>query len=1114
MDPPPSTTTAHPARITLLGTFRLIDRAQPISIAQPRLHTLLAFLALHPHTPQPRQRLAFLFWPDSTEAQAHTNLRQLLHLLRSAWPAANQYLRIDAKSVAWQAAGGFHSDVAEFEQTLAHATTARQAGRPTEARTILEAAVALYGGDLLPGCYDDWLLNERERLRRRWIDALEQLSVLCETARDYPAAIRHAQHLLRADPLHEAAYRHLMQLYLRNGDRAHALRTYHTCVTHLQQELGAPPSPETQAEYQRLLHQHAAPAQPPASALVSRAGLSLVGRDREWETLQHAWQHTLDHGVHFVCIVGEAGLGKTRLAEELLDWTRRQGIGHVYGRAYAAEGSLAYASVAEWLRADLFQAVWPHLPDLWLSEVARVRPELLIARPELPRPQPLTEAWQRQHYFEALARTILAAGQPLLLVLDDLQWCDPETLAWLHFLLRFDATAHLLVVGALRPEEVDERHPLTPLLGALRGGDRFTEIELMPLTASASATLAAQTAGRDLDATTLDDLYQISEGNPLFLVEMVRGQETARLRQARAAQEDPTPAVSAPNLPALPPKAQAIIARRLGQLSPAARELASVAAVIGRSFTVPVLAQASELGEEDLVPALDELWQRRLIREQGADEYDFSHDRIRDMAYATIRPARRRLLHRRAAAALESVYAGVLEPVLGELAAHYAEGGLVEPAVRWYREAAAAAKRLYAHAEAVSFLKRALQVVENSHDHARLAEMKIDLLHSLGYAHIVTDGWGSAPMGEAWEQALALARQSGTPFQLCRSLHVYSAFLKNHGKWRLYAQYDKEALRVAEEYGITDPYLLASIFGGLKTHAYHTGRFAQALDLYDTKNRLLIGAAVEPSFEWFGDTETIPSAREAMALWHLGYADQARAICRAELDYAANNTPITDSSEFVSDFAVYSFLLMIYVCLRDLVQVRILADKLFELSTQARYEHYLCDARRHIGYCLAHQGKTSEGLALVREGVEAMLNYGFQMFGPYDRALLAETLALAGEARQALEVVEEALASAAANDNVYWDAHLLRLKADALDALHAPAGDVEHWYLAALALAQSQGSRMLALRAATALGTFWQSQDRGQEAYDLLAPLYAEFTEGFDIPDLQDAAALLVALKP
>ena len=154
---------------------------------------------------------------------------------------------------------------------------------------------------------------------------------------------------------------------------------------------------------------------------------------------------------HLFLISGEAGIGKTHFVEELLMWADQQGIATARTRSSLAEGRLALAPVTEWLRSDDIRESLRRLADIWLTEIARLLPELLDERPDLPRPQPMTEFGQRQRFFEALARGVLAAPQPLLLLIDDLQWCDQQTLQWLHFLLRFDPKKRALVIGTARP---------------------------------------------------------------------------------------------------------------------------------------------------------------------------------------------------------------------------------------------------------------------------------------------------------------------------------------------------------------------------------------------------------------------------------------------------------------------------------------------------------------------------------------------------------------------------------------------------------------------------------------------------------------------------------------
>jgi DNA-binding SARP family transcriptional activator len=231
--------------VRLLGDVDLrLGQQRLHGLESPRVQSLLGFLILRRQAPQARQRLAFLLWPDSTEAQAKTNLRQLLHHLRRALPDADRFLEVTSGTVQWRPDAPVHLDVADFEQAAAQAEAT---DAEAERRAALEQAAAAYGGDLLPGCYEEWVLPERERLRQLNVEVLEQLATQLEKAGDYPAAIRYGEMLLRCDPVHEATYRRLMRLHSRSGERARALRVYHTCATVLERELGVEPGPPTRS---------------------------------------------------------------------------------------------------------------------------------------------------------------------------------------------------------------------------------------------------------------------------------------------------------------------------------------------------------------------------------------------------------------------------------------------------------------------------------------------------------------------------------------------------------------------------------------------------------------------------------------------------------------------------------------------------------------------------------------------------------------------------------------------------------------------------------------------------------------------------------------------------
>ena len=538
--------------------------------------------------------------------------------------------------------------------------------------------------------------------------ALVRLVDLLAAQRDYAEGIRHAQRLIRDDPLDEESYRSLMRLLALNSDRAGAMRIYQTCVATLQRELGVEPSQATREAYEDLLRTDSPPLRVADRQAMLDVAPPLIGRGREWERLHAAWLQATAGMAGFVLVTGEAGIGKSRLAEELLALAHQQGITVARTRSYPAEGQLSLAPVADWLRSDGLRTNLAKLDPVWRAEVSRILPELLAEYPDLPPYEPITEYGQRQRFFEALARAVFAAPQPLLLLIDDLQWCDQETIEWLHFLLRFERTARMLMVGTVRAEEVSPQHPLHSLLLYLRSTVQVTELVLQPLDAAETAKLAAQVAGRELDVESVMRLYRETEGNPLFVVETVRseaGQEVLADGQWRS------PGALPPVTP-IPRKVQAVISGRLAQLSQPARELARLAAAIGRTFTLDLLIEAGHTGEDSTVRALDELWHKRIVHEQGGNSYDFTHDKLREIAYAEISGPQRWLLHRRIAQALEVTNADDLSPISGQIASQYERGGMADRAIPSYQRAAVVAQRLYANEDAINLLSRGLALLE------------------------------------------------------------------------------------------------------------------------------------------------------------------------------------------------------------------------------------------------------------------------------------------------------------------------------------------------------------------------------------------------------------------
>ncbi len=710
----PSTDTEPTLHIFLLGEFALRLNEHSLSLETRTHQALLAYLVIQSQHVHSRQQLAFQFWPDSNESQARTNLRKAVYNLRNILPNADCLIAVERQTVQWRPDAPCLVDVWRFQTAVAQS---QKSNSPSEQQTYLEHAITAYHGDFLPGFYDDWILANREKLRQQYLDALEKLLLLHENQRHYSAAITLARKLLHEEPLHEVTYRRLMRLQSLDGNVAGALRTYHACSARLQRELGVDPSPATQEAYERLLH---VPAPPTPQLAPSR--LPLVARDQSWKKLQTAWKQSASGKPVVVLLAGEAGIGKTRLAEEMLDWTERQGIIALTAVCYPSEKQLAYAPVAKWLRSESMQPLFRRLDKRYLVECSRLLPEINSQYPELPQPSPLTESWQRQHMFSALAQTFLHLRQPFLLFIDDLPWCDQDTLDFLLFFLHYDQQARFLLLTTARSEEITPDHDLIPWQQQLDRDNRLVKIMLQRLDVENAAQLAEHVLKQALDSGQASRLYVETEGNPLFVVEMARASLSAQLPVSHLAQ--------------LPQKVQAVIENRLATLSHPASELAQLASVIGHSFTFNLLNHACNDDEDLVIRSLDELWQRRILLERGVDAYDFSHDKLRQVAYESLSQTRRRYFHERVSQALEAIHAENLDPISGQIAAHFEAAGNYQSAIAYYHQAARVAQAVFANRDTLQYLQRAINLFSqtgvNPPPQVKIYEQMGDVLTLIG----------------------------------------------------------------------------------------------------------------------------------------------------------------------------------------------------------------------------------------------------------------------------------------------------------------------------------------------------------------------------------------------
>ncbi|NOZ72417.1 MAG: AAA family ATPase, partial [Chloroflexi bacterium] len=664
-----------------------------------------------------REHLAFLFWPDSSEKQARTNIRNLLHQLRRGLPESEKYLHITRGSVRWREDAPYWLDVTAFETALAQAEA-----YPPVREEAVRRAEALYQGQLLPHLYDDWVLSARERLHQRLMQALIMLVEDLEAEHKLLPAITFTQHLLRLDPLREETYRLLMQLYGENGNKTGVVQTYQSCEKILNHELGVEPSVDTRQTYHRLLNGDFQQPLPSANGRTPH----LIGREKAWRKLYDAWQRAKRGHLQVVMLSGPAGVGKSRLAQELAKKVQLQGIGVANARAYKSGVKSFCAAVVDLFQSETLQNRVHDLDDVWLHEITRLMPAWSEGRGQLMEVETDVGGMQilRQRLFEALARACIGNRQPILLHIDDIHWGDSETLAWLHYLLRYDATAPLLIVLTARPEDTAQRKALQALLRGAQSEHLLIEIPLDPLDEEETGALMTELLGRSPSEEERHFLYSETEGNPLFIVEMV----TMGLQSGNWDLHGKEPKLSP--TASLPSKLQAVIETRLSQLSPVAQELAGLGSVFGREFSLTLLQQTCSHDEETMVQAIDELCQRHIVQEVGSNAYYFTHGKLRAVAYASLSRARRQLWHRLIAETLETSH-GHNPHFASQIARHFRSASEEERAVPYDLMAGDANRMIEAYEEAAEHYMCALAVLEKSGDY----ESSMRTLNKLGLVY-------------------------------------------------------------------------------------------------------------------------------------------------------------------------------------------------------------------------------------------------------------------------------------------------------------------------------------------------------------------------------------------
>lgn len=1062
---PSETSTAggeRPVRleVRLLGVVEIIlDGRRLGAFSSLRLQRFLALIALRKDL-QHRSRIAFELWPDSDESQARTNLRKLLHDFRHALPDVAEFVEIDNETVRWVPTGPSEVDVLRFHEALA-------AGD-------LELAARLYSGDLLPACYDDWVLEERARLRGEAYGALLRLTEEAAAGDDHKAAISHAQRIIDLEPTDEAAVQIQMEAHVALGDRAAALRSYHRCAEALERDLGVAPGEAIVALYEQL--QTGTPNRDEVPADLAPVGESpFVGRLPELNQLTEVWNGTRSGGAHLLLVTGEPGIGKSRLALELGRRVRADGHEVASSRAYEAAGRLPWGPVVDLLRSDALRSHIDTLDPVWRAELARLLPELLDPSQQ-PGPTQPGDLAQRHRLFDAVSRAIVAGGRRRLLIIDDLQWCDAETIELIGFVVRTGESAPVLIVGTVRAEEVPEDHPLTALVDALGHDGTVTSMPLDRLDEATTATLAARLGAADeIDPDLAALLWNETEGNPLFVIEALRAGISVDRSQT-----------------VLTPTMRVVLGARLAQLTDGSRRLTEVAAVIGRPFSVGLMVAATGTDEPELVDQLDELWRRRIIRDQGLT-YDFSHDKLRAVALEMVTPARRRQLHRAVAEAITVEHHNDVDAASPQLAAHYEQAGMVQPAIDAYRTAGARAVGVSALDEAVTMFRRALSLLAEVPTSADRDALELEIRIALGSPLVALDGYGSKGAHQLYERALSLCRKLQRP--------VDPPILRGLGLGRLQGCRFDDCSTLGQallDHDSDDPIARTEGRYLLGVSAFWQGDLARArqhlegaIEAYDPSRR------DEHLASYAQDPNAVCLVRLALVELWAGDATLADETARSALELAV------DLDHLMTLGYVLTYAAILAAESGDLERLAELLGEA-ELLWKRLPMPYLMVVVDALGGWLGVAEGSPGGIDTIVGSVARSRTEGETLHLTYMLLLLAQAREATGEFAEGRAAIREALAWTHGCNQRYLEAELWRVDGE----LAYRSGDSEEAaasLLSAVEVANAQAAGWLELRALQSFASRFPDEALRQQLGDLVETL----PSGHDLPVFRAATGLL-----
>jgi DNA-binding SARP family transcriptional activator len=1060
--------------LTLFGGFQVRLGAGPfLTLPTKKVQALLAYLALPPGRPHARDKLAAMLWGELSQGHARNSLRQALFALRQAMaPVRPAGLGVEGATITLHAEA-VDVDAMRFEQLVS--------ARTPEA---LAQAVELYRGDLLDGLslqeppFEEWLMGERERLRELAIEAHAALLAAQRTAGAVEAALQTGLRLIALDPLQEPVHRTLMRLYGQLGRRAAALRQYQVCVSMLRRELGVEPEADTRRLYQDILRQRPprgpddgttphgrTPAALPPPPVIGATQTPLVDRGHEMTQLRELLAQARQGHGQVAAVVGEAGIGKTRLLAEIAAEAFAGGARLLVGRCYESDQILPFGPWVDAFRGAALINDTGLLADLhpaWRVELTRLLPELdTTGLPAL--------SGSDLRLFESVTQLVeqLSARQPLLLILEDLHWADAMSLRLLQFVSRRIASWRALLLTTARDEDLAESPAAQRAMLKLSGESHTVEVPLAPLSRSETLSLIQSLTRIGPDAAAIacleKQVWAVSEGNPFVAVETMRA-----LQEGTVIQDSPMP---------LSQRVTDLVTGRLERLSGPSRHLAAVAAVIGRQFDFALLQMAARIDEAATAAGVEELVRRRVLHGVG-ERFDFTHDRIRAVAQSQLLLPQRRMLHRRTAEAMEALWADRLEPHYLALGIHYREAEVWAKAVEYLRRAGLSSVSRSAYREAAASFEAALAALEHLPDDRERTQVAIDLhlhmreaLNPLGQIEAIL---------EQLHRAEALARDLGDQRRLADALCHSTKHLIEVGDHRRALELANRALALAEAIGDFGVLVVANNYLAQSTRAL--GDAVQAKRLF---SRFVDSFEVEHVRDRFGMT---------------GYPAIAYPIllgaCHAELGEFPEAIDRGEQGLGLAQEIDQPFMLVIaclwlgrvYLLKGALPRAVCLLERGLDIARNRRlggWGHYAPAAT--LGYALALSGRIADSLPLLK-GAEEYATAA-RTFGRLSLfvAWLGEAHLLGGQLDDAVGAARRALALARRHQERGHEAWALRLLGEIAAHRNPPdAWDAEQCYREALDLAGLLGMRPLLAHCHLGLGTLYRHTDKREQAIEHL----------------------------